>query len=50
MLLLLIVGLLEGVQVDLQAPEAIRWPENVQPRPEMNARRRMTPEWPTGFL
>ena len=50
MLLLLIVGLLEGVMVDLQAPVVVRWePVSAEAR-EIPARRRMIPEWPTGFL
>jgi hypothetical protein len=50
MLLLWIAGLLEGIPVDLQAPESRRWSECEQPRPQTLVRGRMTPEFPSGFL
>jgi len=50
MLLIWIVGLLEGVFVDLRGPATRRWTPVKSTRPEMNTRRRMVPEWPSGFL
>jgi hypothetical protein len=50
MLLILIVGLLEGVFVDLRGPAATSWAPVIVPRPEISARRLMVPEWPSGFL
>jgi hypothetical protein len=51
MLLLWIVGLLEGIFVDLRAPSSVSWSPFNFPRPATRfPRRRLTPEWPTGFL
>lgn len=50
MLLLLIVGLLEGITADLRVPTTLFMEPVNKPRPMRTTRRRMTPEWPTGFV